>query len=83
MSNEPGNSLLAVLALILSFYVSAAWGAGSSIAYAQLDQPSAHETPALSADEQRKLKEELTKARDRQKARVMTKEAPAPRSKKP
>lgn len=84
MSNDPGNSLSAALLLIMSFYSSAAWSAGSSTnAHAQLDQPSARETSALSADEQKKLKEELTKARDRQNARVTTKEAPAPKSKKP
>ena len=77
---------LAVLALGLSLSHSAAFAAEpSKSAYpGAFDRPPANEQPALTKDEQSKLKDELTKARDRQSSQVKTKEtAPAPKSKKP
>ena len=47
------------------------------------DRPASREQPALTADERTKLKDELTKARDRQNAQVKGKEAtPAAKPKK-
>lgn len=77
---------LAVLALGLSLSHSLAFAAEpSKSAYpGAFDRPPANEQPALTKDEQSKLKNELTKARDRQNSQVKTKEtAPAPKSKKP
>ena len=66
---------LAALMLGLSFCGSASEPAGSSArTYAQVETPPGRETPALSADERKKLTEELTKARDRQNDRVKGKE---------
>jgi hypothetical protein len=79
-------ALSAALMLGLSFCNSAALAAEASThAYAQLqDRPPARETPALTIDEQKKLKEQLTHARDRTKARVKENDAgPAPKTKKP
>jgi len=48
------------------------------------DRPASREQPALTADERTKLRDELTKARDRQNAQAKGKEAtPAARPKKP
>ena len=48
------------------------------------DRPPTSEQPALTKDEQSKLKDELTKARDRQNSQVKTKEAgPPSKTKKP
>ena len=48
------------------------------------DRPPASEQPALTKDEQSKLRDELTKARDRQNSQTKTKEAaPAQKTKNP
>jgi hypothetical protein len=48
------------------------------------DQPSAREKPALTVNEQSKLKEELINARNRQNSQVKAKDGAAqPKSKKP
>ena len=85
MSRNRKTALLAALMLSLSFRGGAAQPTGSSTnAYAQLETPPARETPAMSVDERKKLREELTKARDRQNDRVKAKEgASAAKSKKP
>ena len=91
MSRNGKAASLVALMLSLSCCGSAAQPAGSSTrAYAQLETPSGRETPAMSADERKKLTEELTKARDRQNNRVKAKEPaqepkskPVPKSKKP
>jgi hypothetical protein len=74
---------LAALMLGLSFCGGAAQPAGRSTSdYAQVETPPGREMPAMSADERKKLREELTKARDRQNDRVKAKEpAAAPKSK--
>ncbi|WP_298261190.1 hypothetical protein [Bradyrhizobium sp.] len=91
MSRNGKAAPLAALMLSLSFCGSVAQpvGAPTSV-YAQVETPAGRETPALSADERKKLREELTKARDRQNDRVKAKEPtqvpkskPVPRSKKP
>jgi hypothetical protein len=77
---------LAVLALGLALSHSATFAAEpSKNAYpGAFDRPPANEQPALTKDEQSKLKDDLTKARDRQNSQVKTKEAaPLPKSKKP
>jgi len=77
---------LAVLALGVSLSHSEAFAAEpSKNAYpGAFDRPPANEQPALTKDEQSKLKNELTKARDRQNSQVKTTEAaPASKSKKP
>ena len=83
MSRNGKAALRAALLLSLSFCGSAVLPAGASTRdYAQLETPSGRETPAMSADERKKLREELTKARDRQNNRVKAKEpAQAPKSK--
>lgn len=48
------------------------------------DRPPASEKPALTKDEQSKLRDALAKARDRQSSQVKTRDAtPAPKSKTP
>jgi hypothetical protein len=76
---------LAALALGLSLSHSALAAEPSKSAYpSAFDRPPSSEQPALTKDEQSKLKNELTKARDRQSSQVKTREAvPAPKSKKP
>ncbi len=83
MSRHGKAAPLAAVMLSLPFCGSAAQPAGSPASpNAQLETPTGRETPALSADERKKLREELTKARDRQNARVKAKEpAQAPKSK--
>jgi hypothetical protein len=83
MSRNGKTVLFAALVLSLSFCGVAAQLVGlSTRAYAQLETPAPRDTPALSADERKKLREELTKARDRQNNRVKAKEpAPAAKSK--
>jgi hypothetical protein len=86
MLRNERSILLAVLALGLSLSHSAAFAAEpSKNAYpGAFDRPPANEQPALTKDEQSKLKDDLTKARDRQNSQVKTKEAaPVPKSKKP
>ena len=85
MSRNAKAELLAALILGLPFCGSVAQPAGSSMSdYAQLETPPGREAPALSADERKKIKDELTKARDRQNDRVKAKEpSPASKSKKP
>lgn len=85
MSRNGKAAKLAALIFGLSCWASAAHPDGSLTGdYAQLETPSGRDTPAMSADERRKLREELTKARDRQNNRVKAKEpAQAPKSKKP
>ena len=85
MSRNGKTALFATLMLSLSFCGGAAQLPGSSTrAYAQLETPAARDRPALNADERKKLREELTKARDRQNDRVKAKEPAAPsKSKKP
>jgi hypothetical protein len=56
----------------------------SASAYAQLNQPPARETPALTPDEVSKLKKDLAGARDRQNSHKKARDgAPPPASKKP
>jgi hypothetical protein len=76
---------LAALALGLSLSHSEAFAAEpSKSAYpGAFDRPPASEQPALTKDEQSKLRDELTRARDRQNSQVKTKEAAPPKSKKP
>lgn len=83
MSRNGKAAPLAALMLSLSCCGSVAQPAVASTSnYAQLETPSGREMPAMSADERMKLKEELTKARDRQNNRVKAKEpAQAPKSK--
>ena len=86
MSRNETSIPLAVLALGLSLTHSGAFAAEpSKNAYpGAFDRPPANEQPALTKDEQSKLKNELTKARDRQNSQMKTKEAaPASKSKKP
>lgn len=91
MSRNGKAAPLAALMLSLSFCGSAAQPAVASTSdYAQLETPGGRETPAMSADERKKLREELTKARDRQNNRVKAKEPahapeskPVPKSKNP
>jgi hypothetical protein len=48
------------------------------------EQPPASEKPALTKDEQSKVRDDLAKARDRQNSQVKTRDAtPAPKSKTP
>lgn len=83
MSRNAKAARLAALILGLSFCGSEAQPARSPTnEYVQVETPTGRETPALSADERKKIKEELTKARDRQNGRMKTKEpAQAPKSK--
>jgi hypothetical protein len=82
MSQNGIAASLAALLMGLSFCAGAAPPL-SARAYAQLETPVEHDRAALSADERRKLREELTKARDRQNDRAKAKEsAPAARPKK-
>jgi len=88
MSKNERTILLAVLALGLSLAQGGTFAAElSKNAYpGAFDRPPppANEQPALTKDEQSKLKDDLTKARDRQNSQVKTREAPAaPKSKKP
>ena len=85
MSRNGKTMPFAALMLSMSFYSSAAQPVGlSKSVHAQLETPFGRETPAMSADERKKLREELTKARDRQNGRVKaTEPAAAPKSKKP
>jgi len=86
MSKNERAIRLAALALGLSLTQSEAFAAEpSKNAYpGAFDRPPANEQPALTKDEQSKLKDDLTKARDHQNSQVKTKEAtPAPRTKKP
>ena len=86
MSGNERIIRLAALAVGLSLTHSAAFAAEpSKNAYpGAFDRPPANEQPALTKDEQSKLKDDLTKARDRQNSQVKTKEAtPAPKKKKP
>ena len=76
---------LAALALGFSLCPGAAFAAEPSRSAfpSAFDRPPASEQPSLTKDEQSKLKDELTKARDRQNSQVKTKDAaPAPKSKK-
>lgn len=73
----------AALLLGLSFCGSAPCAAESSYPRVQ-DQAPAREKPALTVNEQSKLKEELINARDRQTSQVKAKDGAAqPKSKKP
>lgn len=83
MSRNGKTVLPAALMLSLSFCSSSANPAGSPVSdYAQVETPSGRDTPAMSADERKKLRDELTKARDRQNNRVKAKEpAQGPKSK--
>ena len=82
MSQNGIAASLAALLVGLSFCAGAA-PPSSARAYAQLETPVEHDRAALSADERRRLREELTRARDRQNDRVKAKEsAPAARPKK-
>jgi hypothetical protein len=86
MSKNQRSIPLAALALGLSLSCGGAFAAEpSKNAYpGAFDRPPANEEPALTKDEQSKLKDELTKARDRQNSQVKTREAaPMPKSKKP
>ena len=85
MSRNQKSIPLAVLALGLSLSHSGAFAEPLKNAYpGAFDRPPANEQPALTKDEQSKLRDELTRARDRQSSQVKTKEtAPAPKSKKP
>jgi len=76
---------LASLVLGLTFCGTATLAAGSSMrAYAQLETPRPRETPALTADEQKKIKEQLIGARDRQNSQLRAKDAVTSKgSKKP
>lgn len=67
------------IATLAATLLGLSW-AGAS---AQLDQPPARETPALTADEVSKLKKDLAKTRDRQNSQAKPNETPAPKSKKP
>jgi hypothetical protein len=75
---------LATAALLgSSFCGSAPCAAGSSYPHVQ-DQPPTREKPALTVNEQSKLKEELTNARNRQTSQVKARDGTAqPKSKKP
>jgi hypothetical protein len=88
MSRNGKTTLLAaaVLMLGLSLCSSAAPADESSVGnYPRVqDQPSAREKPALTVNEQSKLKEELINARNRQNSQVKAKDGAAqPKSKKP
>ena len=88
MSRNGNTTLLAaaVLMLGLSLCSSAAPADESSVGtYPRVqDQPSAREKPALTVNEQSKLKEELINARNRQNSQVKAKDGAAqPKSKKP
>jgi hypothetical protein len=87
MSKNGKITLWAALALGLSLANSDGSLAAepSKSAYpGAFDRPPANEQPALTKDEQSKLKDDLTKARDRQNSQVKTKEAaPATKTKKP
>ena len=83
MSQNANIVLLAALILGVFFSASAA-AEPPRRAYAQVDRPTARETPSLTADEVAKLKKELAGARDRQNSRLKNKEeAPPAKSKKP
>lgn len=74
---------LATAALLLSFCGSAPCAAESSYPPVE-EQPPAREKPALTVDQQSKLKEELINARDRQNSQVKAKDsAVRPKSKRP
>ena len=86
MSRNEKISPMAALALALALCHSRALAAEPpKTAYpGAFDRPPASEQPALTKDEQSKLKDELTRARDRQNSQVKAKEAaPAPKAKKP
>jgi hypothetical protein len=88
MSTDGRTTLLAaaVLMLGLSLCSSAAPAGESSVGtYPRVhDLPPAREKPALTVNEQSKLKEELINARDRQTSQVKARDGAAqPKSKKP
>ncbi|SHN87100.1 hypothetical protein SAMN05444170_6998 [Bradyrhizobium erythrophlei] len=86
MSRNERVIRLAALALGLALTHSGAFAAEpSKNAYpGAFDRPPVNEEPALTKDEQSKLKDDLTKARDRQNSQVKTKEAtPALKTKSP
>lgn len=82
--NEKTGSLAALalaLALALLFSAEAVSAETSNRVYPPVfDRPPASEKPALTKDEQSKLRDALAKARDRQNSRVKTRDAmPAPK----
>jgi hypothetical protein len=81
------RKIISLATLMLGLWLcssAASAGESSKGAYpGAFDRPPASEQPALTKDEQSKLRDELTKTRDRQNSQVKTKEeAPAPGSKK-
>jgi hypothetical protein len=72
-------------ALTLGLLLGPSLAAETSTRYPPVfEQPPASEKPALTKDEQSKVRDDLAKARDRQNSQVKTRDAtPAPKSKTP
>ena len=85
MSRNGKTRFLAPLTLGLLLSAGAACAETPTRVYPPVfDRPPASEKPALTADEQSKLRDALAKARDRQNSQVKTKDAtPVPKSKTP
>ncbi len=85
MSRNGKTRSLAALTLGLSLSAGAVSAETSTRVYPPVfDRPPASEKPALTVDEQSKLRDALAKARDHQNSQVKTKDAtPAPKSKTP
>ena len=85
--NGKTMSLAAAALLLLGLSISTAWAETAvpkRSAYPQLPDPSRRDGPRMTVDEQQKLKNELTNARDRQSSQAKAKDgAVRPKSKKP
>ena len=81
--NRKAASLIAAAVLLL--FGNTITGARAQSAYPNVgDMPSRPDKPAMTVDEQSKLRDALAKARDHQNSQVKTKDAtPAPKSKTP